>query len=261
MAQLYVGTSGWAYPSWKPAFYPEKLAQKNFLSFYATKLNTVEVNFTFRQLVKETTVQKWLADTPEHFRFTIKAHQVLTHIKRLKGTDEFLQRFLGTLEPLERAQRLGPILFQLPPNFKADQAVLSEFLRILPRGVRGSFEFRNASWFGEAKPGEAKPGEAKPGEAKPDEATWQTLRERNTALCVAESEERDTPDVVTSNFVYYRYRKPNYTPEERKAMVSRIQQHLAEGRDVFAYFKHEETPEGALYAVDLLHNATPPDLR
>jgi len=256
MAQLYVGTSGWAYPSWKPAFYPEKLAQKNFLSFYATKLNTVEVNFTFRQLVKETTVQKWLADTPEHFRFTIKAHQVLTHIKRLKGTDEFLQHFLGTLEPLERAQRLGPILFQLPPNFKADQAVLSEFLRILPRGVRGSFEFRNASWFGEAKPGEAKPGEA-----KPDEATWQTLRERNTALCVAESEERDTPDVVTSNFVYYRYRKPNYTPEERKAMVSRIQQHLAEGRDVFAYFKHEETPEGALYAVDLLHNATPPDLR
>ena len=253
MAQLYVGTSGWAYPSWKPAFYPEKLAQKKFLNFYANKLNTVEVNFTFRQLVKETTIQKWLADTPKHFRFTIKAHQVLTHIKRLKGTEEFLQRFLATLEPLERAQRLGPILFQLPPNFKADQAVLSEFLKILPRGVRASFEFRHASWFGEGKPGEGKTGEA-----KPDEATWQTLRGRNAALCVAESEERDTPDVVTANFAYYRYRKPSYTPEERKAMVSRIQQHLAEGRDVFAYFKHEETPEGALYAADLLHNATAP---
>ncbi len=236
MAQLYVGTSGWAYPTWKPAFYPEKLAQKKFLNFYATKLNTVEVNFTFRQLVKETTVQNWLADTPEHFRFTIKAHQVITHIKRLKGTEEFLQRFLGTLEPLERAQRLGPVLFQLPPNFKADQAVLSEFLKILPRGVRASFEFRHASWH--------------------EDATWQTLRERNAALCVAESEERDTPDVVTASFAYYRYRKPSYTPEERKTMVSRIQQHLTEGRDVFAYFKHEETPEGALYAVEVFHEVS-----
>ena len=130
---LYLGTSGWAYPTWKPAFYPEKLAQKKFLNFYATKLNTVEVNFTFRQLVKETTIQNWLADTPDHFRFTIKAHQVLTHIKRLKSSEEFLKRFLATLEPLERAKRLGPILFQLPPNFKADQSVLAEFLATIPQ--------------------------------------------------------------------------------------------------------------------------------
>ncbi len=238
---LYVGTSGWAYPTWKPAFYPVKLAQKKFLNFYATRLNTVEVNFTFRQLVKEPTIQNWLADTPEHFRFTIKAHQVLTHIKRLKGAEEFLQRFLATIEPLERAKRLGAILFQLPPNFKADQEVLAEFLKILPRGVRASFEFRNASWFGEGGS---------------DEPTWQILRERNAALCVAESEERDTPDIVTANFVYYRYRKPNYSTEERKAMVGRIRQHLAEGRDVFAYFKHEETPEGALYAVEVLESCT-----
>ena len=233
---LYVGTSGWAYPTWKSAFYPEKLAQKKFLNFYATKLNTVEVNFTFRQLVKETTIQNWLAETPDTFRFAIKAHQVLTHIKRLKGTEEFLRRFLGTLENLERAQRLGPILFQLPPNFKADQAVLSEFLQALPRTVRAAFEFRHASWF--------------------DEPTWQTLRGRNVALCVAETEERDTPDVVTANYAYYRYRKPTYTADERKAMVGRIQQHQAEGRDVFAYFKHEETPEGALYAVDVLESCT-----
>ena len=113
MSQLYVGTSGWAYPSWKPEFYPEKLAQKKFLNFYASKLNAVEVNYTFRQLVKETTVQNWIADTPDHFRFTIKAHQVLTHIKRLKDPEEFLKRFLGTLEGLERAGRLGPLLFQL----------------------------------------------------------------------------------------------------------------------------------------------------
>ena len=239
MAELYVGTSGWAYPTWKPAFYPEKLAQKKFLSFYASKLNAVEVNYTFRQLVKETTVQNWIAETPAHFRFTIKAHQVLTHIKRLKGAEEFLRRFLGTLEALERAQRLGPLLFQLPPNFKADPAVLAEFLKALPRGVRAAFEFRHASWFNGGKL---------------DEATGQVLHERDIALCVAETEERDTPDVVTADYAYYRYRKPSYTAEERTAMVGRIQQHLAEGRDVFAYFKHEDTPEGALYAVDVLQS-------
>jgi len=239
MAQLYVGTSGWAYPTWKPAFYPEKLAQKKFLSFYATKLNAVEVNYTFRQLVKESTVQNWIAETPAHFRFTIKAHQVLTHIKRLKDSEEFLRRFLSTLEALERAQRLGPILFQLPPNLKADQALLAQFLKALPRNLRSAFEFRHESWFS---------GVTSSG------ATWKTLRERNVALCVAETEERNTPDIVTADYAYYRYRKPSYTAEERKAMVGRIHEHLAEGRDVYAYFKHEETPEGALYAVDLLEN-------
>jgi uncharacterized protein YecE (DUF72 family) len=229
---LYVGTSGWAYPSWKPAFYPEKLAQKKFLNFYATKLNAVEVNFTFRQLVKETTIQNWIAETPEHFRFTIKAHQVLTHIKRLKSAEEFLQRFISTLEPLERVRRLGPILFQLPPNFKADQSVLADFLKVVPRAARVAFEFRHESWF--------------------TDATWQTLRDRNVALCVAETEERDTPDVVTADFAYYRYRKPSYTAEERTDMVARMKEHLAAKRDVYAYFKHEETPEGALYAVDVL---------
>ena len=231
MSQLYVGTSGWAYPSWKPEFYPEKLAQKKFLNFYASKLNAVEVNYTFRQLVKDTTVQNWIADTPDHFRFTIKAHQVLTHIKRLNDPQEFLRRFLGTLEGLERAGRLGPLLFQLPPNFKADQGVLAEFLRCMPRAVRAAFEFRHDSWF--------------------TDATWDTLRKGNIALCVAETEERNTPDVVTADYAYYRYRKPSYTADERRAMVGRMQEHLSAGRDVFAYFKHEETPEGALYAVDV----------
>jgi uncharacterized protein YecE (DUF72 family) len=234
MAQLYVGTSGWAYPSWKPDFYPEKVAQKKFLNFYASKLNAVEVNYTFRQLVKETTIRNWIEQTPDHFRFTIKAHQVLTHIKRLKNAEEFLQRFLGTLEVLERAGRMGPLLFQLPPNFKVDQDVLSEFLKCIPRNVRAAFEFRSETWF--------------------NDETWETLRGRNVALCVAETEERDTPDVVTADYAYYRYRKPTYTPEERQAMVSRIHEHLAAGRDVFAYFKHEETAQGAIYAMDVLQS-------
>jgi uncharacterized protein YecE (DUF72 family) len=232
MAQVYAGTSGWAYPSWKPAFYPEKLAQKKFLNFYTTKLNTVEVNFTFRQLVKETTIQNWLQDSPPHFRFGVKAHQVITHIKRLKATEDFLPRFLATIEPLAAADKLGPVLFQLPPNLKADATLLKDFLALLPHTVPAAFEFRSESWF--------------------SDATWDLLRASNMALCVAETEIRTTPDVVTGKFAYYRFRKPTYTGEERRAMVDRIRQHISEGRDVFAYFKHEETPEGALYAVDLL---------
>ncbi len=232
MSRLFVGTSGWAYPSWKPEFYPEKLPQKNFLKYYATQLNTVEVNFTFRQLVKETTIEKWLNETPQEFRFGIKAHQVITHIKRLKATEDFVKRFLGTIEALARAERLGPVLFQLPPNLKADRELLETFLATIPRGLRAAFEFRHTSWLGDD--------------------IFHVLREYNIALCVAETEERTTPDVVTADFCYYRFRKPTYTPDERRDMVDRIQQHLGQNRDVFAYFKHEETPEGALSAVEVL---------
>ena len=233
MAQLFVGTSGWAYPTWKPDFYPAKLAQKKFLEHYATQLNTVEVNFTFRQLVKETTIQNWMEQTPAHFRFGVKAHQVITHIKRLKGTGEFLPRFLATIAPLASAGKLGPVLFQLPPNLKADAALLRDFLTTVPHALPAAFEFRHESWF--------------------SDETWEVLKSRGVALCVAETEERTTPDVVTGPFVYYRFRKPSYTEEERRGMVARIGEHMAAGRDVFAYFKHEETPEGALSARNLLH--------
>ena len=232
MSRLFAGTSGWAYPSWKPDFYPAKLAQKKFLGHYATLLNTVEVNFTFRQLVKETTLQNWLSETPANFRFGIKAHQVITHIKRLKGTEDFIPRFLATIEPLAAAGKLGPVLFQLPPNLKADEDLLKNFLSVLPRTVPAAFEFRHASWF--------------------SESTWDLLGSRNVALCVAETETMTTPDIATAGFVYYRFRKPSYTGDERQSMFDRIRQHIASGRDVFAYFKHEETPEGALYAVELL---------
>lgn len=238
MAQVFVGTSGWAYPSWKPEFYPEKLAQAKFLTYYATQLNTVEVNLTFRQLLKDTTAQKWIVQTPEHFRLGIKAHQVITHIKRLKNAGEFVQRFFGTIEPLARAGKLGPVLFQLPPNMKADVKLLEEFLATLPRAVPVAFEFRHESWFADD--------------------VFSCLKEHNRALCVAETEERVTPDVVTADFAYYRYRKPEYSDEERAAMLRRMQEHMDAGRDVFAYFKHEETPQGAIYAVDVLKRTGAP---
>jgi len=236
MAQFFAGTSGWAYPSWKPDFYPEKLPQKNFLKHYSTQLNTVEVNFSFRQLLKETTVQKWIAESPDGFRFGVKAHQVITHIKRLKDSEEFVKRFLSTIEGLAQVKKLGPVLFQLPPNMKANQEVLQNFLHTLPRGLCAAFEFRHDSWLADE--------------------TFTALRDRDIALCVAENEDRTTPDVVTAPYCYYRFRKPSYTPEERAAMTGRIQEHLRAGRDVYAYFKHEETPEGALYAVEMLKAIT-----
>jgi uncharacterized protein YecE (DUF72 family) len=237
MAQLYAGTSGWAYPSWKPGFYPAKLAQNKFLPYYSTQLNAVEVNFTFRQLLKETTAQKWISETPSSFRFSVKAHQVITHIKRLKKTEDFVPRFLATIEPLARSGKLGPLLFQLPPNLKVDMELLKEFLTVLPRGAPSAFEFRHNSWF--------------------VDEIFNLLKARNVALCVAETEERTTPDVVTADFCYYRYRKPSYASEERQAMIQRTREHLAASRNVYAYFKHEETPEGALYAVDLLKEISP----
>jgi len=235
MPNLFIGTSGWAYPSWKPGFYPEKLAQTKFLTYYATQLNTVEVNLTFRQLLKDTTAQKWIEQTPQEFRFTIKAHQVITHIKRLKNSEEFLQRFISTIEPLSQAGKIGCVLFQLPPNLKADPKLLQDFLPAIPRGVKAAFEFRHKSWFADD--------------------IFSCLKQHNRALCVAETEERGTPDVVTADFCYYRYRKPEYTPEERQAMLRRMQEHLSNGRDSYAYFKHEETPQGAIYAVDVLKQA------
>ena len=232
MSQIFAGTSGWAYPAWKPDFYPAKLAQKNFLTYYATQLNTVEVNFTFRQLVKETTIQNWLRETPSHFRFAVKAHQVITHIKRLKSAEDFVPRFLATIEPIASAGKLAAVLFQLPPNLKSDPELLKDFLAIIPRTVPAAFEFRHDSWFAES--------------------TWDLLKASSAAVCVAETETRTTPDVVTGEFAYYRFRKPTYTGEERRAMVDRIEQHVAAGRNVYAYFKHEETPDGALYAAELL---------
>jgi uncharacterized protein YecE (DUF72 family) len=128
------------------------------------------------------------------------------------------------------------VLFQLPPNLKADEALLKDFLAILPRTVPAAFEFRHASWF--------------------TDSTWNLLKSSNAALCVAETETLTTPEIATAGFVYYRFRKPSYTGDERRSMIERIGHHISAGSDVFAYFKHEETPEGALYAVELLREVT-----
>src|SRR5579872_5775720 len=144
---LHIGTSGWSYPSWKPAFFPEKLPQKRFLEFYATRFNTVELNATFRRFTPVSSLQNWIAATPPDFRFAAKAHQMITHFRRLKDVAEPVRSFLENLDPLRQAGKLGPILFQVPPNLKADAALLEEFVQLLPRAYQCAFKVRHASWF------------------------------------------------------------------------------------------------------------------
>ena len=146
-----MGCSGWAYPTWKPDFYPAKTPAKKMLEYYATQLNSVEVNYTFRQLPSASTIEGWLAQTGPEFRFSFKAPQRITHIKRLKEAGEALSAFYTALLPVIRAGRMGVVLYQLPPNFKADLERLSGFLKeAAPEdagGIRIAFEFRHASWF------------------------------------------------------------------------------------------------------------------
>src|SRR5581483_768762 len=187
---LYCGTSGFAYDSWKPTFYPETLPSAKFLSYYSSRLNAVEVNYTYRRIASASTFEKWIAMTPEGFVFLPKAHMKITHSLKLEGAEEFTRVFLESLEPLRAAGRLGPILFQLPPAFKVDLNRLAKFVRLLPKTLRSAFEFRNATWF--------------------DESTYQILREFNIGLCLAENENLETPHVLTADFVYLRLRKPDY---------------------------------------------------
>lgn len=231
MAKVYAGTSGWSYASWKPDFYPAKLASAKFLGYYGTRLNSVEVNYTFRRFPTEKLLEGWIAATPPDFKFALKAHQMITHIKRLRDTGDWLTRFFSSLRPLEDAKKLGPILFQLPPNLKCDMALLNEFLEDLPPGVRSAFEFRDASWF--------------------CEDVYAALRGKNAALCQAESEKLETPTVETAGFAYLRLRKEQYSPKELKQLKLRVAQQAGKG-EVFVYFKHEESPEGAIYAEELI---------
>lgn len=231
MAKIYAGTSGWAYASWKPGFYPSKLPSAKFLEYYATRLSSVEVNYTFRSRVTKSLLADWIAATPAKFKFAVKAHQSITHIKRLRGVAKLTSRFLASLEPLRKARKLGPVLFQLPPNFKCDIARLEEFLKRLPRNVRAAIEFRHASWF--------------------SDEVYEGLGRANVALCQAESEDLETPDVATANFSYFRLRKDEYPPRARAVIKNKVVEAVRRG-DVFVYFKHEDTPDSAIYAEALL---------
>lgn len=228
MRNIYAGTSGWAYPKWRNGFYPPGVPSKEFLRYYATRLNSVEVNYTFLRPVSGELLGEWIAATPPGFRLAVKAPQLITHFKRLRGAKALARAFLKSLEPLRKARKLGPILFQLPPNMKCDARRLRAFLGDLPESYQLTFEFRHVSWF--------------------TEEVYDALQERRAALCFAESEKIETPEVMTADFHYLRLRKRNYSAESVAARV----RFLAKSRDTFVYFKHEDNPKGALNAEAVL---------
>jgi len=236
MATLYAGTSGFAYPNWKPQFYPAKLPAKDFLRHYAGRLNSVEINYTFRRLPAAATLAAWVEATPPGFVFAVKANMRITHILRLKNAEQATEIFFKAIDPLRTSRRLGPVLFQLPPQMKCDVETLRAYLGLLPAGMRYAFEFRHPSWLAEP--------------------VYEELRRRNISLCVAESERLEVPEVITADFVYYRLRKPEYTPADIDAFSARARELLATGRDLYLMFKHEETPEGALNAERVLAAGT-----
>jgi uncharacterized protein YecE (DUF72 family) len=228
-----VGTSGWSYPTWKPAFYPANIPAKSFLTYYASQLTAVEVNYTFRALPTHKQLEGWLAATPSGFRFSFKAPQRITHFARLRDCDPLVENFLASLEPM-RAGKLGPLLFQLPPNLSADRDLLARFLEI-PAFRKShaalAFEFRHVSWF--------------------SDPIYALLREHNAALCVAESDTLATPDIATATHRCYRLRRSNgYTAAELDSFAQRFAALAHEG-DVFVFMKHEDEPTGALAAVAL----------
>ena len=242
MGQLYAGTSGWAYPTWKPGFYPANVPARKFLSHYASRLSTVEVNYTFRSTCTDKQLAGWLADTPPDFRFSFKAPQSVTHIRRLRECSGAWQRFVESLAPASSAERVAALLLQFPPNFRSQSAgkdkkknfdALGDFLsaECTNSRMRLAIEFRDASWF------------------TPE--TFALLREHNVALCWAESDELETPREQTADFCYLRLRCSAYD----STRIQNLRRNLlatAESGDVFAYFKHEEPPDGPLRAEQLL---------
>jgi uncharacterized protein YecE (DUF72 family) len=232
MGKVFCGVSGWAYAKWKPDFYPAKLSSAKFLGFYASRLNSVEVNYTFRSFPTEKLLGNWIAATPPDFKFAVKAHQSITHIKRLKNVTDATAKFITSLKPLEEANKLGPVLFQLPPNLKFDLKLLQDFLAELPDKTRCTIEFRNASWF--------------------VEDVFGALARRNVALCLAESDDLVTIDKQTADFCYLRLRKEGYSADDRTAISRRVRS-LAQHVEVFAYYKHFDAPECPLQAEELLH--------
>lgn len=219
--QYFVGTSGYSYKEWKGSFYPPKLAAKDMLNFYAQRFGAVEVNYTFRQLPKETLVESWTQQVPKKFRFVLKARQVITHFKRLQNTERETDDFLRIAAVLGDHQ--GPILFQLPPNFKQDVPRLDAFLGHIANRAKVTFEFRHESWF--------------------NEETFACLREHAAALCVADAEDLPASDLVhTSSWGYVRLRDEGYNEKQLNGWIKRIE--AQKWAEAYVFFKHEDTGTG-----------------
>ncbi|MDA1095425.1 MAG: DUF72 domain-containing protein [Acidobacteria bacterium] len=229
-SRVLVGTSGYNYAEWRGNFYPEKLPAKKMLPFYAERLSTVEINYTFYRMPTERLVAGWSEVTPDTFRLTLKAPRRITHLARLRGCEDTVSAFCDVAQTL--GPKLGVLLFQLPPSFKKDLAVLDEFLGTLPPRARAAFEFRHASWH--------------------DAEVFDRLRARRLALCVADSERVTTPVEVAAPYGYFRLRDQGYQPDDIARWAQTITTACADCDEVFVYFKHEDEGKGPEFARLLL---------
>jgi uncharacterized protein YecE (DUF72 family) len=226
---FFVGTSGYSYPEWKGNFYPAKMPAKQMLGYYAERFHTVEINNTFYRPPTAQLLETWAAQVPAEFRFVLKAPQEITHAKRLIGADALVRSFVETAGALK--DRLGPLLFQLPPHFGKDVPRLRAFLALLPRTCRAAFEFRHQSWF--------------------CDEVFDALRAHGAAICIADADdELDVPFVSTTEWGYLRLRRADYDDPALKAWADRVR--AQNWRDAFVFFKHEDAGTGPRFAARLL---------
>ena len=222
MARAFVGTSGWAYASWKQKFYPADVKAKDLLRHYATRLATNEVNYTFNHLPTQRNIDSWKEQTPEDFLFALKASQFITHIKKLEEPTKTLPPFFDAVRPL--GDRLGPILFQTPPWLKRNDELLSMFVVALPDDARVALEVRDPSWYADD--------------------VYGLLRARNVSLVHAEGERAPSPlETIgeTADFAYIRLRaREGYDAAAVATWAERLQAVRASGKDVYTYFRHDD---------------------
>jgi uncharacterized protein YecE (DUF72 family) len=229
---LFVGTSGYSFKEWKGSFYPKDLSARDMLRYYGEHFQTVEINNTMYRFPRAPDLHDWAAAVPASFRFVLKAHQRITHRKRLKDVDDTVSDLLKVTATLKK--RLGALLFQLPPNFKKDVPRLREFLPLLPPKTRAAFEFRHQSWF--------------------DDEVFDLLRKHRVALCIAEAEDGvDVPFVSTANWGYLRLRCADYTDADLKRWVKQIQKQ--KWSEAYVFFKHEDAGKGPKLAKRFLQLA------
>jgi len=223
------GTSGFSYNEWRGSFYPEDLPKDGMLSYYAERFGTVEINNTWYRMPSESVLEQWAEEVPASFRFVLKANRQITHFKRLKPEAiEPLEYFCSKATTL--GDRLGPILFQLPPNLKRDLPRLQEFLAALPDGARAAFEFRHDSWL--------------------DDEVFTTLSDHAAALVIAQTENEETPLVATTDWGYLRLRKVDYGEGEVEKWAERVAEQS--WKEAFVFFKHEDEGTGPRLAARFL---------
>ena len=227
---ILIGTSGYNYPEWKGSFYPADLAAAKMLPYYAARFSTVEINYTFYRMPNEKILANWAAQVPAAFRFTLKAPRRITHDAKLVGCEDLTAAFCRVAETL--GPKLGALLFQLPPNQKKDLPKLEAFLDTLPPKAPAAFEFRHPSWF--------------------DDTVLAVLKQRNKALCVADSEKLETPLEVTADVGYFRLRDEGYGPLDIADWGSKIAALQTRLKDIYVYFKHEAEGKGPAFAHELM---------